>query len=100
MKKKVMAARAKLEHKLGRPLNLYKKSGKSVSGGADLALSSAYTTPFAVAVFKAWFREWVLTEAHTCIWFVWANARIPGAQAAPRRYSTLSFAQLLAFFWS
>ena len=63
MRQKVMSARAKLERKLGRPLILDKKCGKSVTGGSDLALSSAYTTSFSVAVFKTWFREWALARS-------------------------------------
>jgi hypothetical protein len=36
------------------------RQGKSVCGGKDLALSAAYTSQFAAAIFAAWFRAWVL----------------------------------------
>lgn len=65
MKRQVQAARAKLEKKLGRKLVLVRKCSKGggVSGGPDLALSAAYTSKFCIALFKAWFRTWVLRHA-------------------------------------
>jgi len=35
------------------------RSGKSVTGGKDLALSAEYTPSFCRAIFAAWFRAWV-----------------------------------------
>lgn len=60
LRKKVATNLAKMEKKMGRKLSLVNKQGKSVCGGKDLALSAAYTSQFAAAIFAAWFRAWVL----------------------------------------
>lgn len=39
------------------------RKGKSITGGRDLAMSAAYTSQFASALFSAWFRAWVLRDS-------------------------------------
>eukprot|EP00435_Cladocopium_sp_Y103_P006427 s521_g2.t1 len=49
LRRKVASNLAKYEHKLGRKLVLFKRDGKSVSGGKDLPLSASYTPAYCSA---------------------------------------------------